>query len=247
MVYINIATTNLQSGVSMTKGGFSGFFSFWKYWLPHSDEPFLKAGEILKGENVDIVGITEISEKSLRTGFRSQAEILKNNSDMNNYRFFSTQKFGKLFFHEGKAIFSKYPITNPASHLLYTGFMRTTLDESTIEVEGKKITFFIVHLALLKKHRDIQIKEIIEIIKKTKGPIILMGDFNERDPRELDVFLQETSLVSKCTLKTFPSWNPRYMLDNVFLSKEFNVLDCYIPKNEAFSDHLPLIVKAELK
>ena len=124
--------------------------------------------------------------------------------------------------------------------------MRMALEEASVDIEGRSVAIFIAHLALTKKHRDIQIKEIIEVIKGRKGPMIFAGDFNERDPKNLDVLLQETPLKIKCTEKTFPSWNPKYPLDYIFLSKEFTVLDCYTPKRAAFSDHLPLVVSAEL-
>jgi endonuclease/exonuclease/phosphatase family metal-dependent hydrolase len=247
MIKITIATSNLQSGVAMTKGHFQHLLIEWKYWLPHSNRPIYEAGKMLKEEYVDIACITEISEKSLRTGFNSQTKILKDSSGMLNNHFFSPQKFGKFFFHEGKAIYSKYKIIDSTSHPLSTGFMRTTLDETTIEIESKKIKVFAVHLALIEKHREKQIKEITEILKNQKDPIILAGDFNERNPEKLETLIQNTPLKHKYTLKTFPSWNPQYQLDYILLSDEFTVSDCHIPKSKPFSDHSALIVKAELK
>ena len=78
------------------------------------------------------------------------------------------------------------------------------------------------------------------------GPMILAGDFNERHPEMLDILLKETPLKHRCTLKTFPSWNPKYPLDYIFLSEEFSVNDCYLPEGQEFSDHKALVVKAEL-
>jgi endonuclease/exonuclease/phosphatase family metal-dependent hydrolase len=245
---LTIAAINLQSGVATTKGKWQYALTGWKYWLPHSDKPIKQAGKMLKEENVDIACITEISEKSLRTGFRSQTETLAESAAMDHKRFFSSQKIGKFIFHEGNALLSKYPISNPASHLLHRELnMRMALEEATVEIEGKSIAVFIAHLALTKKHRQIQIKEIIELIKERKEPIILAGDFNERNPEALDILLKETSLKHKCTLETFPSWNPRHSFDYIFFSKEFNVLDCYIQKSPAFSDHAALLVKAEIE
>jgi endonuclease/exonuclease/phosphatase family metal-dependent hydrolase len=247
MTKIIIAAVNLQSGVATTKSNFHYIFTTWKYWLPHSHRPITEAGKMLKKENVDIACITEISEKSLRTGFRSQTETLAHSAEMKHAHFFSSQKVGKFFFHEGNALLSKYQATNFASHLLYIELMNMALEEATIEIAGRKITVFIGHLALLKKNRDIQIREIIEIINNQEGPIILVGDFNARNGAELDVIVKETRLKHRRTLKTFPSWNGEYPLDNIFLSEEFTVLDCYIPEGIAFSDHAALIVKAELK
>ncbi len=247
MTKITIAAINLQSGVATTKGNFYYALTAWKYWLPHSHKPICEAGKMLKRENVDIACITEISEKSLRTGFRSQTETFAQNAEMKNTHFFSLQKIGKFFFHEGNALVSKYPISDVIHHPLHIELLRIGLEEATVEIENKKISVFIAHTALLQRNREIQIKEIIEIMKSKKGPMILAGDFNARNPKELDIIARETILKQRYTLKTFPSWNPKYPLDNIFLSEKFTVLDCYIPKGMPFSDHMPLIVKAELK
>lgn len=247
MTQITIAAINLQSGVATTKGNFQYLFTAWKYWLPHSHKPIYEAGKMIEKENIDIACITEISEKSLRTEFRSQTKLLADSAEIKYTHFFSSQKVGKFFLYEGNALLSKYPILNFASHLLHIELMRMALEEAIIKVGDKNITILIAHLALTRKHRNIQIKEIIEILKNKKGPTILVGDFNERKREKLDIITQETFLKQRCTLNTFPSWNPKYPLDNIFLSDEFTVLDYYIPKGKAFSDHAALIVKAELK
>ncbi len=244
---INIATINLQSGVATTKGILHYVLTGWKYWLPHSDRPIRQAGEMLKQEEIGIACVTEITEKSLRSGFRSQTETLATSADLNNWNFFSSQKLGKFFFYEGNALLSKYPISHPISHPLHIELnMRMALEEATVEIQGQKISIFIAHLALTKRARQIQISEIIEILEDRTGPIILAGDFNERRPGALDILLQQTPLKQICTLKTYPSWDSKYSLDYILLSKEFTVLDCHIPNSPAFSDHSPLIVKAEL-
>ena len=243
---ITISAINLQSGVATTKGGFHYALTAWKYWLPHSDKPICAAGKMLNEENVDIACVTEISDKSLCTGFKSQIEILAKSAEMDNSHFFSTKVPFAVLRDEGNAIFSRHPIASFVSHPLHKELFNCSLDETVVEVEGEKISIFVAHLALTKKYRDIQIKEIIEILKSKEGHMILAGDFNERDPKELDVLVQETKLKNKCTLPTYSSWNPKYPLDYIFFSKEFKVLDRYIPKNPPFSDHSALVVKAEI-
>ena len=242
---INIATINLQSGVATTKGSFHYALTGWKYWLPHSDKPIETAGNILQEEDVGIACVTEISEKSLCTGFRSQTTILGESAGMSHRHFFSTKIPFSALRDEGNAIISKYPIASSTSHPLHKELFNASIDEVVIEVDGKRIAVFVVHLALTQKHRQIQVKEIIGLIKDRKGPMILAGDFNERNPSALDILLQETPLKHKCTLKTYPSWNQKYPLDYIFLGKEFNILDFYIPKSPLFSDHAALVVKVE--
>ena len=243
---LTIAAINLQSGVATTKGGWHYALTAWKYWLPHSDWPIIKAGKMLKEEKVDIACVTEISDKSLCTGFGSQIEILAKSAEMAYQHFFSTKVPFAVLRDEGNAIFSRHPVASFASYPLHKELFNTSLDEAAVEVEGKRINIFTAHLALTKKHRDIQVKEIVEILKKKDGPMILAGDFNERNPEALDILLKETPLKHKCTVPTFPSWNRKHSIDYILLSKEFTVLECNIPKSPPFSDHVALVVKAQI-
>ena len=70
MPKINIALTNVQSGVAVTKSYFQQLLIGWKYYLPHSHQSIEVAGKTLKEENINIACVTEISESSLRTGFK---------------------------------------------------------------------------------------------------------------------------------------------------------------------------------
>ncbi|HZS42900.1 MAG TPA: endonuclease/exonuclease/phosphatase family protein [Candidatus Paceibacterota bacterium] len=246
---IKIATLNLQSGVATTRGLHDFFLTGWRYWLPHSDAPIRQAGEILKKEGIQIAGVTEISEPSLRGGSESQLKVLSGSSDLAETHFYSSQKYGKFFFYEGNALLTQFPIKRFDSHRIYNKLMRMALEEGAIDVGGQKMSVFICHLALQTKNRRIQIGEIIEVLKDRSEPLILMGDFNTRkdkEARDLEVLLQKTPLNHCCSLPTYPSWNPKQPRDYIFLSHHFRSINCYIPKAKAFSDHLMLVVETEL-
>ncbi|MDE2188443.1 MAG: endonuclease/exonuclease/phosphatase family protein [Patescibacteria group bacterium] len=253
---IKIASINLQSGVATTRGFWHYALTGWKYWLPHSNRPIKACGDFLKKENIDIACVNEISESSLMTGWRSQTETLSDATNMKHTHFFSTAVPFKKLRDEGNAILSVHPITSTASHPLHKELFNCSLDEAVISVQGKSITVLTTHLALTKKHRDIQIREIIELVKVKTGPIILSGDFNEPDPAAFDELRAVTPLKQLCTLPTFPSWKPTKSLDYIFLSEEFNQvgpmtrsdlgLGQTYNSNPVFSDHVPLVVEVEL-
>jgi endonuclease/exonuclease/phosphatase family metal-dependent hydrolase len=124
--------------------------------------------------------------------------------------------------------------------------MRLALEEATMDINGRKVTVFIGHLGLLRKTRLKQLAFITNIIKTRTGPIIFAGDSNEKDPAIFDELRAETALKQLYTKKSFPSWKPRTSLDYILLSEDFKVNDFYMQKEPAYSDHLSLIVKAEL-
>lgn len=242
---LTICVANVQSGVCNTKGFLEYPFVMWKYWLPHSNAPLIKAGEMMKRENVDLSFLIEVSGPSLQSGYRNQNDVIANSAGLGERQFF-TMKEPKRLAQEGLGIISHFPLPNHKIHPLSRGILTWYLGESCIEINGKKITLFIAHLALGSKVRAKQFKEIAGILKSVKGPIILAGDFNEPTDAPFEMLQRETSLKHSCSAKTFPSWKPRYQFDRILLSQEFRVIDQYVPQGELISDHLPFIVKAEL-
>lgn len=245
MAKVNIATLNIQSGVAATRGWWHFIGSIWKYWIPHSNRAVMEAGNALAAEDIHIAGAVEVSEGSMRSSFDSQTRILKDSSGMDSALFTSPQRMGKFFFFEGNAILSKFTILKHTSHPIHHELFQAALEEFTLKIGTKKVSFFLAHLALTPKHRALQFEDIINIIKDRTEPVILAGDFNERIPNALDFLLERTPLRHACTQNTYPSWDPKYPLDYIFLSEHFQVLDCHTMKQK-FSDHLGLVVNAEL-
>ncbi len=89
-----------------------------------------------------------------------------------------------------------------------------------------------------------QLKELAGIIERTPGPVILGGDFNERDHAAFTLF-DSVGLAHVC-VPSYPSWGPRHALQVLFLSEHFEVASVEAPGSTRFSDHLPLIVETGL-
>lgn len=245
MKTLTISVANLQAGVATTKGLAHYLTTWWKYWLPHSDKPLKQAGEIMKHEGVDISFLIEVSGKSFHSGYRSQPDVVANAAGLENRQFFTTKKF-TFFTHEGLSILSKYPLSNPQIHPLKKGILDWPMAECTVEIEGKKITLFLAHLALGPRVRKIQFQQIADILKNRQGPIILAGDFNEAHEDSFEMLLRETSLKYSCSEKSFPSWKPKHAFDRILFSGELKPTHQFIPEGPKLSDHLPLVVKSEL-
>lgn len=243
---LTIAVANVQAGVGTTDDVFHYITTWWKYWLPHSDRPLQKTGEMMKREGVDLGFLIEVSGSSLQSGYRSQNDVVADSAELDKRKFFTTKEF-RLFTHEGLGIISRHTITNPKIHPLQKGILSWFLAEGTIEIDGKKITLFLAHLALGPKVRAAQFRQIAEIVKNTSGPIILAGDFNETREEPFEMLLHETSLKHSCPARTFPSWKPKHSFDRILLTNDFTVIKQYIPQSETVSDHLPFVVHAELK
>ena len=242
---LKIAVANLQSGIGTTRGHLEYLSSAWKYVLPGNADFILKAASVLKDELVDISLLTEVNEISFRSNNRSQIKILEEILTPIESRFFPTIKT-KKHLHEGNAIISKYPIKEARTHQLPSLGISRVIGESTIMIEGTLVSVFVTHLSLSSSQRYKQLVHLARIISERSGPLILGGDFNERDVSILQPLLG-VGFSSLHYEKNFPSWKPTHSLDYLFLSEHFTDTRCYIPNTKPFSDHAPLIVETTLQ
>ncbi len=240
---LKIAVVNLQSGIGVTQGYGQYVSRGLRYWLGHSGKPIAQAATMLTEIAPDIVLATEIDEPARRTRFTSQMEILQNSTSLTHAEFFPTRELGQNI-REGSAILSTRPLKNMRVHRLRTGVNPRVLGQASLEIGAQSVTIFVAHLALGPKRRQKQIQEIAEIIANTEGPVMLGGDFNERD-HEAFGLLDSVGLTHGC-MPSYPSWKPRHAFQVLFLSAHFTHLHVTVGEGPRFSDHLPLIVEVEL-
>lgn len=234
---MRIIVANIQSGIGITKGYRQYVTSGWRYLLPHGGRGIADAGKFLADEDTDLAFLMEVDDGSRRSRQVSQVSAIGEAAGLGHTRFFPTPR-NKLV-NEGSAILSRYPIISSRSHTLPSSMNHRVLGETVIDVDGMTVTAFVAHLALGSKSRREQLAFIAHIVRKTPGPVLLGGDFNERDTSALSL-LEEAGLTRISALG-YPSWNPRHELQALFLSDHFRVAGASVPK-ATFSDHLPLIV-----
>ncbi len=211
---------------------------------PHSH--LQRIVEFIHDSDPDLVGLLEVDTGSYRTNFVNQVELIAKH--INHYHH-SYVKYGKHFFShsipilrkQANAILTKTELPDRNFHFLPVGFKRLI-----IEVKLDGIRFFLVHLAINRKIRALQLSHLAKLAKG-EGPVIVAGDFNTfSGEHEIEALQEELSLFNpnKRAIPTFPSWKPRKQLDFVLCSKSINVIDFQIAKVK-YSDHLPIILDIE--
>ena len=213
--------------------------------------------EFLKSYNPDILALIEIDGGGRRSKKRNEPEYFAKKLHLPNIvhaiKYHLTgvfKKFPVMRFQEN-AVLAKKPLHDVKYHLLKNGTKKLVI-QAELDL-NKPVTLLVVHLALFKKTRLKQFNELIELINKIKGPIILMGDFNTFKEEELQILLKHTNLIDAYSQKppkdikfTEPSWKPKYRLDNVLVSPQIKI-DNYEIIDAHFSDHLPVLVDFSLK
>lgn len=240
-------------GVTKNKYQYLDFYHFFRSRKQLDDEMI----EFLKGFNPDILALIEIDGGGRRSSKRNEPSYFSFKLGLDffvqtiKYSFKGMFRRLPVLRYQENALLSKYPISDVRYHFLTKGTKKVVI-ETTIELE-KKVTLFVVHLALFKKTRLKQLKELADLVNSKKGPVILMGDFNTFKEEELDILLTKTSLVDAYSSTpnhkikyTEPSWKPKYRLDNILVTPDIKIVNYEILEAH-FSDHLPVLLDFELK
>lgn len=233
------------TGGKVTYGGFLPYITG---YLSGTEKHIKKIGEFLKNENPDVVGLVEVDLGSIRHGFKNQVEKLGeflNHFTIEQIKYGENSKFHKVpvLRNQGNAFLYKDELQNAKFHYFEEG-TKTLI----IELELENVVFFLVHLALGAKTRLKQINQLYKLIKVTKKPIILGGDFNLMlGEVEIELFLEASGLVNpnKENMPTFPSWKASKHLDFILHSPEIIINEFKVP-NVTLSDHLPIIIDFEI-
>jgi endonuclease/exonuclease/phosphatase family metal-dependent hydrolase len=149
--------------------------------LKSSKEKIEKIALAIKSIDPDVVALQEVKEAG-------QAKQLAKRLNL-NYVYMAHKEFW------GLAMLSKHKILKAKSKKICKGCKvkvpsgRTFEDPriaivSVIDINGKKITFINVHYHLGVYEE--QVKETMKLLKRIKGPVVLMGDLNrEQDDLEM--------------------------------------------------------------
>jgi endonuclease/exonuclease/phosphatase family metal-dependent hydrolase len=200
--------------------------------------------DFLAGLQPDLVGLIEVDHGSFRTGGKNQAELMA--TSLGHYHSHSVKYTEQSFWRhvpvlrqQGNAFLARDRIRSEKLHFFDCGMKRLVM-----EMELDHVVVYLVHLALGSRVRHQQLGALYNLVKKTRKPYIVAGDFNALwGEREIDLFLAASGLRSANvrSLPTFPSNNPSRHLDFILHSSRITIRRFQIPQ-VTFSDHLPLVL-----
>ncbi|MFV0431938.1 MAG: endonuclease/exonuclease/phosphatase family protein [Alphaproteobacteria bacterium] len=190
----------------------------------------------------DIVCLQEVDLGGLRSGYKSQADILQ---EYTKHPFMLSQinrRVGRFSIH-GNMILSRYPLTliddsNLPSKLSGRGAL-----VAQANIDGTIYNIINTHLSLGPRDQKEQFTWLADKIRPHHN-IILCGDFNCQPQAEhLQAFALRANLqlLTNNELKTFPSWKPQKSLDHILISKDLMATDCQVLPHK-LSDHLAVSV-----
>jgi endonuclease/exonuclease/phosphatase family metal-dependent hydrolase len=215
----------------------------WSGYLQRTHGTLTEITEFIRPMEPDIIGLIEVDSGSYRTGKKNQAQIIA--EALGHYHTYRSKyleharlpKILPFMDKQGNAFITRDSITNERFHYFEKGIKRLV-----IELEMENVVVFLVHLALNYRVRHHQLRDLYKLVKETKKPHIVAGDFNIlRGEHEIELFLAATGLenANAQNKPSFPSWSPSRHLDFILYSKGIQLNRFEIP-HVVLSDHLPL-------
>ncbi len=202
----------------------------------------------IKSVEPDIVGLIEVDTGSIRSRRVNQAETIASELGYDSsyevkYGEGSLNNLLPILRKQGNALLAAPTIHGERFHYFDAGIKKLV-----IELELDDCAVFLVHLSLKYRHRHLQLRHLYDLIRATKKPVIVAGDFNTFwGQDEIYLFLEAANLKSANTahLPSYPSRQPRRELDYILYQPGVEVTHFEVPDIQ-LSDHLPLICDFKL-
>ncbi len=198
---------------------------------------------LIKDNQIDMVGFTEISQGDLRVLFRNQPKFI---ASYLGYHHVYEQNYKRGIFGilatQGNAIVSKYPILSHTNHKLYRSDskheQRSCLEALIDLGNAGKIRLLVAHLSLDKDESTKQIEEIWKIVEASAEPVILVGDFNSRPASARVKWLKQRMIDATYNLNTTFKNIPDIKIDYHFIKGPWLAGKSFVTGfDKDYSDH----------
>ena len=226
---LKVVTFNIQQGYDITGNlNFSGILAD------------------LRAIDADIIGLQESDTCRISSG---NGDIVRFLADkLHLYSYFGPKTVTGTF---GIALLSKYPITNPQTHFMYSDGEQTATIEAQIIVQTTTYNVFVTHFGEIEYDKLKQAEKIVELTTG-KSNTLLLGDFNFRPWTEQ--YNLTTTILNDGWLLVWPTgiddqgyngytnnWrNPTGQIDFIFVSPDVTLSDYRVVREAHSSDHMPV-------
>jgi endonuclease/exonuclease/phosphatase family metal-dependent hydrolase len=198
----------------------------------------------IRQADADVIGLQEADAG--RVPSMSVDQVLWLSRKLNMYSAYGPS-WGSTY---GVAVLSRYPVVSHERHLLTSEKQQRACLETRIDVGGRTLTFFSVHLGLNQEERERQLDEVLAYTAQAPSPKVLVGDFNAHPDsheisRVLEQFDHAFAVAGTGNGYTSPPDAPEETIDYIFASPDIQVLSAEVLTSLA-SDHLPTVAEIDL-
>jgi endonuclease/exonuclease/phosphatase family metal-dependent hydrolase len=231
-MYLRVLTFNIHNGINWNgKYDLDGIAGFIKEVRP------------------DFGGIQEVSCCwSPKTGFQNMEKFFAKKLGM--YTIFSATLKKSSKGHFGNMVISSHPCVNVWTERLPGKFEPRNFITVQVQINGVRINFLTTHLGLTSAERLPQIEKIIRFGIQLGNPLIITGDFNEKETDPGVTHLKKYWIKQSASLRSGTFRLRKNFIgpeiDMIFTTSDFILENIKICPNY-LSDHLPVIADLELR
>jgi endonuclease/exonuclease/phosphatase family metal-dependent hydrolase len=213
-----------------------------------------RIADVINKERPDLVGLQEVDRGVERTQRKDEIVELAALTKM-EYAFAHNLDYqGGQY---GVAILSRFPIRN-VDHRMYQNKReaeRRGMIRVELKLDNKTVNFVTTHLDYqFQDGRLFEAEQMLEFLRDIKGPLIVVGDFNDEPVGTAYKLMLEkfddTWLTSKqiATGFSYPADKPIKRIDYIFVRRadRLKVKKTWVVETLA-SDHIPVVAELELK
>jgi endonuclease/exonuclease/phosphatase family metal-dependent hydrolase len=149
----------------------------------------------------------------------------------------------------GNALLTRRRILDVKRHdLSYGRYEPRGALEVDLEVQGKPMRVFVMHLGLMPSERRFQMRKVLQELRRIPPhePVVVLGDMNEWLPLGRPLRWLHSLLGKPPWQRTFPVWAPLFALDRVWVRPVGSMLDFNVHRSPAArraSDHFPVTAR----
>jgi endonuclease/exonuclease/phosphatase family metal-dependent hydrolase len=234
---IRVMTYNIHVGVGMDK-----------------KLDLARVAGVINQQHPDLVGLQEVDRGVERTQRIDEIAELAKLTKMEYAFAFNLKYQGGQY---GVAILSKSPILASDHHLYLNtreaerrGFIR-----AEVRIGGRPINFVTTHLDYqYEDGRVYEAQQLLAAMKDVKGPLIVVGDFNDVPAGEAYKLMRQSFDDAWSSLRpndegfSYPADKPAKRIDYIFMRQADGIKakHAWIPETLA-SDHVPVVAELEIR
>lgn len=202
-----------------------------------------RVADVLRELECDTIGLQEVSSKPGPTTDSMQLEYLARAIGM------TAVAGSTIVRHEGEygnALLTRRRILDVKRHdLSFRRFEPRGALEVDIEVEGSRVSVFVMHLGLFPAERRFQVRKVLEVLRRIPmdEAVIVLGDINEWLPLSRPLRWLHTLMGKPPSERSFPVWAPMFALDRVWVRPRGSLVKFGVHRSAVArraSDHYPV-------
>jgi endonuclease/exonuclease/phosphatase family metal-dependent hydrolase len=216
----------------------------WRQVLPHAQrvDNLDVISELVS--QYDMAALQEVDTGSLRSGFLNQSRYIATHAGMPFWTHQSNRKLGAMSL-TGNGFMGRFEPTALEEHRL-PGVIPGRGSLILRFGEDSALVVAVVHLALGRRARDLQLGYLIRHLDDARN-LIVLGDLNtDVTSPQMRQFCERLGLTAATEgLLSYPSWQPQRAIDHILVSDALKTRDVEV-LTMPVSDHCPVALTVDL-